>query len=241
MEPKKIVAKTSYLFFINLFRVLFILNLIFLLVSILAAATEFNKDSVFMLTISSVFTAGFYIAILKVRKKYLADFPEDRTIVDIEEGPETVDLDIHCHSCGSEYVEPEYKTYLCYDCRTKLSKRKITLPAAIFAILILLSSIGGYYNIVSRVDDKISYERGKRYLKEKNYIEAEKYLSKFSEKFSDDSYLQSWLFIAQIYTQKYSEALDTYKKIEGKEFYDKELVEEIKEAASILENGGGSK
>ncbi len=237
MKPKKIVAKTSYLFLINLFRVLFILNLIFLLVSILAVVTEFNKDSVFMLAISSIFTAGFYIAILKVRKKYLGDFPEDRTIVDITEGPETVDLDIHCHSCGSDYVEPEYKTYLCYDCRTKLSSRKIALPAAIFAILILLSSFVGYYNIVERVDDKISYERGKRYLKEKNYVEAEKYLSKFSEKFPDDISLHGRLFIAQVYVQKYSEALDTYKKIEGKEFYDKEFVEEIKQAASIFEKG----
>jgi len=181
-----------------------------------------------------ILTCCIYIVLKKIRKRFLYRFPSKETVEDIQDDSEIMALDIRCESCGSEYVEPFYQRDLCYDCRTELSKIKIDGAVKMFLGVILIISALSYDNILERVNDKILYERGKRYLEEKNYSESKKYLSKIAEKFSNDSSVQGMLFIVQVYTNRYAEAKSTYKKIDGKQINDKELVTEIRAAAEFL-------
>ena len=238
MKTKQLFAQSGYLFLVNFLRVILILSIMVNIVFILAVIAEFTVNNFIILIVSLIVSGAFYFALLNIRKNYLNEFPAAKTEADIEEKPEDIDLDIKCSCCGSDYVEPMYKSYLCYDCRTSLSTRKIPVGVIIFSAVMILISITGYYNINSRVADKISYERALRDIKESRYSEAESEFLKIADKFPENKFINGYLFVAQVHTQKYEEALKSYKKLEGKKIYNKELAEEINKAADLMLNGG---
>lgn len=235
MKFTQFLKKTGYIFTINFLRVILIFFIILLFIFVRSFFIgEYKYEDTMFFLFCIISACCIYIALIKVRKSFLNRFPSEKTVVDIQESPETIDLEIRCKSCGCEYTEPFYESYLCYDCRTEFSGRKIPGTVKIFSGVILMISAFSYCNVLERVDDKISYERGKRYIEEKNYTESEKYLSKIAEKFPEESHLQGRLFIAQVYMNRYEEAEKTYKKIEGKQLYSKELANEIETAAELL-------
>lgn len=235
MKLINFLKKTVYIFTINFLRVILIFFIILLFILAFSFFTEeYKSENTMFFLFCMILACCIYIALIKIRKSFLNRFPSEKTVVDIQDSPETIELEIRCKTCGCEYTEPFYKSYLCYDCRTELSGRKIPRTVKIFLGVILLISAFSYCNVLERVDDKISYERGKRYIEEKNYSDGEKYLSKIAAKFPQESHLQGRLFIAQVYTKRYVEAWRTYENIEGKQLYNKELVDEIEAAAEVL-------
>lgn len=143
---------------------------------------------------------------------------------------------MECKACGSTEIEEGYKINLCKNCRDSLSNISIPIWVKIFFSFIVVIFLISLFKFPDRISNRLEFERGKKYLNQNEYEKAVSSFEKITEKYSENTDIQSRYFIAQVKNNDLSGAYVTYQKLENKTIYSKDLLKEITEAANELES-----
>lgn len=133
----------------------------------------------------------------------------------------------NCASCGQPAMVGDHRTPLCSDCRAHFTRLSIPLWIRLFAGGIALVLLFSLFTLPASISMGVHLEKGKRAEKERNFLTAERELSKVLEKAPDNVEARGHLLIAAFHNQDFETFSGQLNALQNVNIEDKELYNDI--------------
>lgn len=132
-----------------------------------------------------------------------------------------------CIVCKKIGVEDNYKTQLCYECRTELSKFPIPKSILLFLLVIVIITIVGLFNMPKSLHKSVLFAKTEKYIAEKKYHSAYIASSKLIKEYPDDIRANCNHLISSYYNLKFIELEKCFIKLENQKIEDEDLYNQV--------------
>ena len=108
-----------------------------------------------------------------------------------------------CIECGNPVVVPGYPNALCAECRENYTRFKVPKWIIVFAAVIGAIFLFSVYKIPKNLSIGIHIEKASTAIEQKNFLTAQKELSKVSDRLPEDLEIQTHLLMASFYNEDF--------------------------------------
>jgi len=140
-----------------------------------------------------------------------------------------------CVNCGSSWIEKEFSTPLCADCRKAFIKFPIPPLIKIFSVIIIALVLWGMTRLPDNISMGVHEIRGEKAFEDRQYLTAQKEFKSVVDKLPDYTDAKINFALASFYTQDYESFIEQVNELEGKMIEDQSLYNKLSDAMTRME------